>query len=269
MIGKIPELARIHAGKLIGALLGLVSGLGIIGVLMGFVFGFMADAVRSEYQTQKELVNYYLSPGTAASALQPETRKAGFIFLAAHIIWSCEESVSPIMRTEGTEWAASYCDVSLRRKHIFTGALGRLTREGEPDIPGLSEDFGRLMSLEERLRFLGSLLEQIRFSMTEKRVALFREIAVSMGISEELLRELTRKHGRAKAEDYQLLDVDTETPTEEIKAVYRKLASHFHPDGGSGLTAEQKTASQEAFLRITEAYKRIIADREFRRPPPV
>ena len=48
----------------------------------------------------------------------------------------------------------------------------------------------------------------------------------------------------------------------EIKRVYRTLAAQFHPDSLHNLSNAQKEAATEAFVRISEAYKSILGERE-------
>jgi hypothetical protein len=264
MIGKILKRLDPWAGKLTGAALGLVSGLGVVGMVFGAVLGHIADTVRGEYRQQKALARYFLSPKTERDSLSADMRKTGFTFLVALWIRDCEGSVSKIDRAEAAEWAARYHGIGQRQRHVFLGAVGRVMDSGNPDIPALSADFALDSTAEERLAFLGSLLDCIKDSLTERRRGMFREICFSMGFSEEALRDLARKHGRARPEDYRLLGVTEDSANDEIRTVYRKLASQFHPDITAGLSSGQRNAANEAFIRITEAYKRIVADREFR-----
>lgn len=69
--------------------------------------------------------------------------------------------------------------------------------------------------------------------------------------------------GILKARDttsYELLGVDPDTPPEELRRVYRTLAAQFHPDSLHGLSREQQEAAAEAFLRIRDAYEKIISE---------
>ena len=69
--------------------------------------------------------------------------------------------------------------------------------------------------------------------------------------------------GILKARDttsYELLGVSPDTTPEELRRVYRTLAAQFHPDSLHGLSREQQEAAAEAFLRIRDAYEKIVSE---------
>lgn len=61
-----------------------------------------------------------------------------------------------------------------------------------------------------------------------------------------------------KPDDFDILGLKPGCSREEAKKVYRKLAAQFHPDGTGGLSEEQKAAAEAAFIKIKEAYGRVI-----------
>jgi len=56
------------------------------------------------------------------------------------------------------------------------------------------------------------------------------------------------------ADSWQVLGLEPGSSREEVKRVFRVLASQFHPDGGAALTAVQRRETEEAFKRIKDAY---------------
>ena len=63
---------------------------------------------------------------------------------------------------------------------------------------------------------------------------------------------------QAAEADFQLLGVAPGAGAEEVRRVYKRLASQFHPDTGAPLNKVQQKASEEAFVKIHAAYDRII-----------
>ncbi len=59
----------------------------------------------------------------------------------------------------------------------------------------------------------------------------------------------------SKRDYYEVLGVQKDASTEEIKKSYRKLAMQYHPD----VTKEDRTVAEEKFKEISEAYE-VLAD---------
>lgn len=64
---------------------------------------------------------------------------------------------------------------------------------------------------------------------------------------------------RTKA--WQILGLDPQADTEQIKQTFRKLAVQFHPDVLSNLDADKRQHAHEAFLKIREAYREVMHER--------
>jgi DnaJ like chaperone protein len=56
---------------------------------------------------------------------------------------------------------------------------------------------------------------------------------------------------------YRIMGIDSKATEKEIKKAYRSMVKKYHPDRLVGLTASQKKAGKEQFLKIQEAYERI------------
>lgn len=72
-------------------------------------------------------------------------------------------------------------------------------------------------------------------------------------------RQQKREETENLAGEYRLLGLEPGAPLELVRKTYRALAAQFHPDTGAPLSAEQRKASEEAFLRIRAAYERITS----------
>jgi uncharacterized protein (DUF58 family) len=64
--------------------------------------------------------------------------------------------------------------------------------------------------------------------------------------------------GQAIEADFRLLGVPPGAGADEVRRVYKRLASQFHPDTGAPLDKIQQRASEEAFVKIRAAYDRVI-----------
>lgn len=61
----------------------------------------------------------------------------------------------------------------------------------------------------------------------------------------------------AKRDYYEVLGVDRNTPKEEIKRSYRRLAKQYHPDMAQGMDRKQ---AEEKFKELSEAYEVLMDD---------
>ncbi|MEB3267017.1 MAG: DnaJ domain-containing protein [Leptolyngbya sp.] len=68
---------------------------------------------------------------------------------------------------------------------------------------------------------------------------------------------------RQLAEDYRALGLREAASFEEVKAAYRRLARRYHPDVNPG-----DRAAEDKFIRITQAYQRLVAALPSRPHPP-
>lgn len=93
----------------------------------------------------------------------------------------------------------------------------------------------------------GALLDQLIFRMKNRE-----QNSESSQKNQQISKEK-----EIREEDYLILGVNPETPPEEIKKTYYKLASQFHPDSTANLSPEQKHSSEEAFKKIQAAYERV------------
>jgi DnaJ-domain-containing protein 1 len=95
-----------------------------------------------------------------------------------------------------------------------------------------------------------------------------RRLAEMIGLSDEWIRvALPLDAGgaggavgdRIDLQACKILEVSPDANLEEVKRAYRRLATHFHPDTAEGLSPEQRDASSVAFVRIREAYDRVVS----------
>jgi DnaJ-domain-containing protein 1 len=88
---------------------------------------------------------------------------------------------------------------------------------------------------------------------------LIREVAFLLGLSSEALSQVEVRPTKLDEDACSLLGLPTDADAEEVRRVYRLLASQFHPDVNSVLSPDQVRQSNEAFVRIKEAYERLMS----------
>jgi DnaJ-domain-containing protein 1 len=107
--------------------------------------------------------------------------------------------------------------------------------------------------------FLTDLADSDAHGLTRAARARIRDIGVRLGVNAAAIDLVLTRNPKLDEDACAILGLPTDATAEEVRRVYRLLASQFHPDSAAGLTAEQVRQSQEAFVRIKAAYDRLIA----------
>lgn len=257
-----------HAGLLVGCILGLLSGLHIFGIAVGALVGYFID----ELLFTRRVVN-----------------KSAFLFAhpSAGVIsdrWT-RNVISVALACSTAEVSTQEQRVGLADKILLENKLSnRLARGGrevglvkqlieaffktEPEhiaqLDELARVYKTISTKEENLSLLELLIDttpgeigRISSGQNEK----LKSISVSLDVSPASFNALRKAAVVGDTEAYEIIGVTPDADDSEIHRVYRRLAAQFHPDTSSDLEAEQRERSKEAFLKIQEAYDRIIADR--------
>lgn len=87
-----------------------------------------------------------------------------------------------------------------------------------------------------------------------------RGVKPSSYLAELLHRPLSADKAQEDLEKaYKLLGLSLDASIEKIKATHRYLVGIYHPDTLSALSEEQKEIASETFLRIQQAYEKVLA----------
>ena len=261
-----------HLGKLSGALLGMIVGLGFFGFVLGFLLGALMDELSREWRILRLAERLFKNP-FSGDMLEMRRQSQLWVRAAATVCMS----VSVLEAGMGSRrMNVVECEIMLRRTAEFLGLTGRkatllhhvlqrFRSATDVDIPGIAAAYAGLSDesqQESLLRFLWSTAADENSRVTTPQDKLVRSISEGMGTP-------VNEYGRIRAgvvveidEFYEILGIPPDSSTEEVKRVYRTLASQFHPDHGKHLDDSRLEQTEEAFRRIHDAYTTIMQERE-------
>jgi len=254
-----------HISKLVGGTAGLLLGLKLFGLILGVLLGALADILLQDLRLRRSL------RGKTAGSYQPELE---FIISLSRKVLGAAALNGPAPRHD-----AMYLQEQLLRRFHLTPRGESVVRElcksdaaTALSSDQLAEEAGRHLdssvelSPEEQLAAARLLFEAATLADSNKRInhkgrQYVQQSCRSLGIRPEYVQVAGKMVIREDTADYEVLGVPPEAETDEIKRVYRTLAAQFHPDSLHGLSSEQQQAATEAFMRIRNAYERIMMER--------
>jgi DnaJ like chaperone protein len=260
------------AGKLVGALIGLVAFHNPIGLLIGALFGHFYD--------------------TALSRLRPPSMGQGFIeplFAFAGALSKSDGRVSePEIAATEALMVRLRLDTAQRRSAIERFTIGKQTGF---DASGAVAELRRWCAGRRDLAFivLDLLLDLVyaEGQPADSKLALVRALCNALGVSEHELAALCAMKGYGAAggrsdrtgagagtqgawrqtpalDPYAVLGVERTAHERDIKRVYRKLMSQHHPDKLGDVPDELKRRAEDRAREINTAYERIKSERGIR-----
>jgi len=256
------------SGKLLGALIGSIAG--PLGTLLGGLIGHLFDRAAEERQ--------FL--GTASSArIAVDASHGGDPVSQAQINFlACLIGLSISVADVDGKVRASHVEAMkdfFRRNFSFgpgdQGLIQRLIEEmyrnrQRIDIGGLCGYYAAVSPFEGRvllLRLLFQIASADSAGVTRTEEDLIRRISVSLGLGEQVFRqvraELVRESGRA----WEILGIPPGSGIDEIKAAYRQLSLQHHPDKVANLGPEFVKVAEERFKAIQQAYEDIRREKGF------
>jgi len=265
-----PNLLYPHIGKITGPIIGYAVGLRTFGIIFGFICGVLADIFLQEIRLRRTLDTAnsldHISR-TYPPQLQGVLKVCWLVLHATR--FECHEELTP---------PDIHFLQALVLRRLTLSVKGKTAVKQLFSSAGTGQ--GRVPSREELARLANPGLDPSE----QVAVARFLYEAVSMGSSSSvrsakasryvqgLCSELgiEARYGQVagsitRSKDnssYELLGVNREDSIREIKRVYRTLAAQFHPDSLHNLSNAQREAATEAFVKISEAYKSILGERE-------
>ncbi|MBN2050566.1 MAG: DnaJ domain-containing protein [Spirochaetales bacterium] len=248
-------------GKLVGTVLGVFSGLGIYGAIVGLVLGHFVDMYLKQKKTKSLASVFYTRP---ESTVLPE--REIFLMSAAALtasLGSGDEEKKEHTRELVGGILKVHLSLSMKETDAVQEYARRYLETAEADLQGLVKVYKETgFSREAHIALVTALLRmEERTGVLPEKTRFILSFSKQIDIPEEEFLTLRRHFQGVSQEHYDLLGLSTEATTEEIKRTYRNLAAFFHPDGASVLTEKQKEESEEAFLAIKKAYEAIMQER--------
>lgn len=268
-------------GKVVGALLGVVAGLGPVGALLGLVIGHayderMADAGRPAadlaaardvfFRTTFEIMGFVAKADGRVSEQDIGAARALF----------------RLLRLDAAQSRAAIDHFTTGKQPYFDAgaALARLRAA----CRGRRELLGMFLELQMRAALLGNglqgaprellqrIAQQLGFSAIEfvHLEALLRlqgyGAAPAGGAGWGDARAARPPRGDGLAQAYEVLDVAPQASDAEVKRAYRRLMSRNHPDKllARGLPESMLEVAKEKTQAIQAAYERIREARGLR-----
>jgi DnaJ like chaperone protein len=258
------------AGKLLGAIVGLILFHNPIGLLLGVLVGHFYDA--------------------ATSQLRPPSMGSGFIEPLFGFAGALSKSDGRVSEVEiaATESLMARLRLDSAQRSI---AISRFSAGKRPEFPVQLAivDLKRWCGGRRDLAFLvlDLLLDLVyaEGALVEAKLALVRKLCASLGVNDQELAALSAMKGYAGAsgggrwrgagsrspqpgplrvDAYAVLGIERSANEREIKRAYRKLMSQHHPDKLGDVPDELKQRAEDRAREINAAYERIKTERGFK-----
>jgi len=256
-------------GKLIGALIGSIAG--PFGTLFGGIIGHLFDRASEERKMLNAAAGRPSSLG-GSEEIADSVSQAQVNFLA------CLVGLSIAVADACGRVKVSHVDAMkefFRRNFSFSAVdqdlIQRLIDEmhgnrDRIDVQGLCSYYAAVSTYEGRLLLLRLLFQIARADaegITRIEEELIRRITGSLGLHEQVFRQIRAEFVRDSGWAWEILGVDADSGVEEIKAAYRQLTLQNHPDKVANLGPEFVKVAEDKFKAIQEAYEEIRRERGF------
>jgi DnaJ like chaperone protein len=99
--------------------------------------------------------------------------------------------------------------------------------------------------------------------ISKSEVEVITRIANYLGISTKEFDSIRSMFIDNTEAYYTILEIDRNATIEEIKKAYRSMALKYHPDKVGHLGEDIRTAAEEKFKKVNEAYEKIKKEKGF------
>lgn len=247
-------------GRLIGAAIGIPAG--VFGVILGYLVGWLVDLTIKVSRQNASLQAFLTGRGPIRGA---KTDARVFVATVAVMMRVASANGSATIRQVEMmrDWLSDRFRVSEQGSFGLSRVVDEAYRLRENiDVARACETLREVFEEDETaalIVFLTDLADSDAHGLTSAARARIRDIGVRLGVNAAAIDLVLTRNPKLDEDACAILGLPTDATADEVRRVYRLLASQFHPDSAAGLTAEQVRQSQEAFVRIKAAYDRLIA----------
>lgn len=240
-------------GKIAGGLFGVLAG--PFGIFFGFLIGHLIDLILESAGIRRQVAVFLTDPGKSSLPGWEEGMYCFFCLGAAVFITG-----GGSVKNRRQELYDRLSEVYPLRDHDYKYLQeileGLESFDIDPDLAAHalilhSRAGGR--SPEDLFRGLAAYARQADGRTARGPAVLLRKIAEIWGIDPEAVGGI-RTEQSGEEGPWEILGLRQGASMDEVKRVFRILASQFHPDGGAVLSVIQRRETEEAFKRIRNAY---------------
>lgn len=261
---------RRYLARGIGVVIGLPAG--PAGAVFGFLIGTLVDQYRRDAPTDAALDRYLARPSAERSG-ERAILYASAVLAAILIDPDTTDRDHRIADAAAMTWPAA--GTAARRRLRRQAARARLIRRAAERLPMISrdaiiEDLGDRLVGESAHRFLETLAAVGSVTVAHVPTAAPHVQDVIDATAQSFGMESVAAAGRGTGESgldeaaCRLLGVGPDVNQDELRHTYRQLASQMHPDTGVALELYQQDELAGAFVRIRDAYERLLVQIEAR-----
>ncbi len=265
---RVVPVLRKYAGLVAGACVGITLGLGVFGIGLGGLIGFLLHELIGTRILIRRGQRFIENPDSVGF-LDRRTKHILCIYgLAVGAKASDRDGQSSLTvadRVMLKTCTGEFIGFERREEHLYAQIGDEVS---EIDVDGLCRIYAADSEDAERegvVSFLYRIARGESETLSPQQDEYVRRVSEELGISPCRFNAIRRAVLPLDVEAYAILGISPDAGEEEIRTVYRRLASDFHPDHGIDLEDHQQRTTEEAFVRIQNAYKRIMAERNGRR----
>ena len=235
-------------GRVAGSLLGAAAG--PFGLAFGFLSGFLIDRVIDRVRFQEQITKTLRGELPADRDLKRNLIRLIGLGVAVSVSdgFATDSETGVIAGFVRRRYGASSAQAEHVRR-ILEEALVLGSRIRAEAVAAAMDLEVLNLSRAELTEYLLQVAKSRDGEIGDRRRRVLEEITTACG-APPIARALD-PHACA------VLGIHHDADLLEVRSVYRRLVQQFHPDGAAPLTDEQRLQSNEALVRINQAYERV------------
>lgn len=259
-------------GRVAGALIGIPGGL--FGIVFGFLIGFLLDRILTDLLFRRR-VERFVTAGHDEEHAPPEAKAISVVGLATYVAGAdgavtlsqtgrIHDFVRRRRVRDRSRWEERFPVLTRLQNpdagiHRLMDECARLSSRLRPDR--LAEVYRSASDSHERRELAGLLVRLARRGSIRMSRAGYERLTQTvelLGLSQQELEDLMANTRDLDAKSCRILGVSRSAGPKEVKRGYRRLVAQFHPDRNAVLSEAQRRETEEAFLRIQDAYNTLM-----------